>query len=39
MGKAALALQYYKKTLELLSKSGMGNIDPAQVASRIAQLE
>src|SRR5690606_24036397 len=39
MGKAALALQYYKKTLELLSKSGVGNVDPVQVASRIAQLE
>ncbi len=39
LGKAALALQYYKTTLELLSKSGIGNIDRTQVESRIAQLE
>jgi len=39
MGKTALALQYYKTTLELLSKSGTGNIDRTQVEARIAQLE
>lgn len=39
LGKTALALQYYKTTLELLSKSGAGRIDRAQVESRIAQLQ
>jgi tetratricopeptide (TPR) repeat protein len=39
LGKTAVALQYYKTTLELQSKSGIGNIDRTQVESRIAQLE
>lgn len=39
LGKTALALQYYKTTLELLPKSGAGRIDRAQVESRIAQLQ
>ncbi len=39
LGKPALALQYYKTTLELLAKSGAGSIDRAQVESRIAQLQ
>ena len=39
LGKPALALQYYKTTLELLPKSGTGSIDRAQVESRIAQLQ
>jgi tetratricopeptide (TPR) repeat protein len=39
LGKTALALQYYKTTLELLPKSGAGSIDRAQVESRIAQLQ
>jgi tetratricopeptide (TPR) repeat protein len=39
LGKTVLALQYYKTTLELLAKSGTGNIDRTQVEARIAQLE
>jgi len=39
LGKTALALQYYKTTLELLPKSGASRIDRVQVESRIAQLQ
>jgi tetratricopeptide (TPR) repeat protein len=39
LGKTALALQYYKTTLELLLKFGAGTVDRAQVESRIAQLQ
>lgn len=39
LGKAPLALQYYKQSLELLSTSGSGNIDRAQLESRILQLQ
>lgn len=39
LGKTALALQYYKTTLELLPKSGAGSVDRVQVESRIAQLQ
>jgi tetratricopeptide (TPR) repeat protein len=39
LGKSALALQYYKQARELLSSSGSGNIDRAQLESRILQLQ
>lgn len=39
LGKSALALQYYKQALALMSQSGSGNIDRAQLASRIQQLQ
>jgi Tfp pilus assembly protein PilF len=39
LGKPALALQYYKQTLALMSQSGSGNIDRAQLESRIQQLQ
>jgi tetratricopeptide (TPR) repeat protein len=39
LGKPALALQYYKTTLELLPKSGVSSINRTQVESRIAQLQ
>jgi Tfp pilus assembly protein PilF len=39
LGKPALALQYYKQALALMSQSGSGNIDRAQLASRIQQLQ
>ena len=39
LGKASLALQYYKESLELLSRAGSGNIDRAQLESRILQLQ
>jgi Tfp pilus assembly protein PilF len=39
LGKPALALQYYKQAQQLLSQSGSGNIDPAQLALRIQQLQ
>lgn len=39
LGKASLALQYYKQSLELLSRSGSGNIDRVQLESRILQLQ
>jgi len=39
LNKTALALQYYKTTLELLPKSGAGSVDRTQVESRIAQLQ
>lgn len=39
LGKTALALQYYKTTLELLPKSGTSSINRTQVESRIAQLQ
>lgn len=39
LNKPALALQYYKRALELLPKSGAGAIDRIQLESRIAQLQ
>lgn len=39
LGKPALALQYYKEALTLMSQSGSGNIDRAQLQSRIQQLQ
>ena len=39
LGKSALALQYYKRTQELLSKSGVSSIDRTQLESRIMQLQ
>lgn len=39
LGKSALALQYYKQTLELVTKSGAVSIDRAQLESRISQLQ
>lgn len=39
LGKASLALQYYRQSLELLARSGSGNIDRAQLESRILQLQ
>jgi tetratricopeptide (TPR) repeat protein len=39
LGKTALALQYYKTTLELLPISGASGVDRAQVESRITQLQ
>ncbi|MEZ0231212.1 MAG: tetratricopeptide repeat protein [Methylophilaceae bacterium] len=38
LGKPALALQYYKRALELLPQTG-GNLDRAQLESRISQLQ
>ena len=39
LGKSSLALQYYKQAQALLSQSGSGNIDPAQLEARILQLQ
>lgn len=39
LGKPALALQYYKQAQALLPQSGSGNIDRAQLESRIQQLQ
>lgn len=39
LGKPALALQYYQQALVLLAPSGSGNIDRAQLESRIQQLQ
>jgi tetratricopeptide (TPR) repeat protein len=39
LSKPALALQYYKQTQALLAQSGSGNIDRAQLESRILQLQ
>lgn len=39
LNKSALALQYYKRALELLPKSGASAIDRVQLESRIVQLQ
>ncbi|HEY8119656.1 MAG TPA: hypothetical protein VIE91_10495 [Methylophilaceae bacterium] len=39
LGKKALALQYYKQTLDLVTKSGAAGIDRGQLESRITQLQ
>jgi tetratricopeptide (TPR) repeat protein len=39
LGKSSLALQYYKQAQALVSQSGSGNIDPAQLEARILQLQ
>ena len=39
LGKSALALQYYKRALELVAKSGAGSINQEQLKSRIRQLQ
>lgn len=39
LNKPALALQYYKRALELLPKAGTSAIDRTQLESRIAQLQ
>jgi len=39
LGKASLALQYYQQAQALLSQSGSGNIDRAQLEARIQQLQ
>lgn len=39
LGKPALALQYYQQAQALLTQSGSGNIDRAQLESRIQQLQ
>ena len=39
LGKSSLALQYYKQAQALLSQSGSGNIDQAQLEARILQLQ
>jgi tetratricopeptide (TPR) repeat protein len=39
LNKPALALQYYKRALELLPKAGVSAIDRTQLESRIAQLQ
>lgn len=39
LGKSLLALQYYKQAQALLSQSGSGNIDQAQLEARILQLQ
>lgn len=39
LGKTSLALQYYKQAQILLSQSGSGNIDQAQLEARILQLQ
>ncbi|HZV62066.1 MAG TPA: tetratricopeptide repeat protein [Methylophilaceae bacterium] len=39
LGKSSLALQYYKEAQALLSQSGSGNIDQAQLDARILQLQ
>ena len=39
LGKSSLALQYYKQAQTLLSQSGSGNIDQAQLEARILQLQ
>lgn len=39
LGKATLALQYYRQTLEMLGKRNVATIDRAALESRIAQLQ
>ena len=39
LGKKALALQYYRQTLDLVTRSGAAGIDRAQLESRITQLQ
>lgn len=39
LNKPALALQYYRQAQELISRTGSGNIDRAQLESRIQQLQ
>ena len=38
LGQQKIALEYYRKALQLTSERGSGNFDPARIQARIAQL-
>jgi tetratricopeptide (TPR) repeat protein len=38
LGQQKIALEYYRKALQLAGERGSGNFDPARIQARIAQL-